>query len=145
MGPFYGLSTESLAVILNSGMTKRALDILGAVILLIIFSPIILLSALFIRLSGSRSVIFRQTRIGLNGKPFQLFKLTTMKPQSHLNGPMISTRRDSRVTLLGRFLRAFGFNELPQLVNVLRGEMSLVGPRPEVPRYLEHWSSEIND
>ena len=128
---------------LHSFKVKRALDIAGAVTTLIVFSPVLLVCIAAIRLSGERKVIFSQRRVGLDGKAFDLLKLTTMREDAHLRGPLISTSNDSRVIPIGRLLRGFGLNELPQLINVLRGEMSLVGPRPEVPRYSDEWDPAI--
>ena len=121
------------------------MDLCGAVIALVIFSPLLLMCAVAIRLSGSRSVIFRQARIGRHGNVFEVLKLTTMKDDAHLNGPLVSKARDPRATRVGRVIRAFGFNELPQLVNVIRGEMSIVGPRPELPNYVAMWSPDVKE
>ena len=127
----------------NSFKVKRVLDILCALAGLIAFTPILLLSAAAIRLGGAREIIFKQRRVGLDGKPFDILKLATMREDAHLDGPLVSASRDPRVTRAGRIVRGFCLNELPQFVNVLRGEMSLVGPRPEVPRYVEHWPPEV--
>ena len=123
---------------------KRALDILGAAIGLTISAPIIGAAALAVRLSSPGPAFFRQTRIGLYGRRFTLYKLRTMVADAeqqkdalaHLNemsGPVFKIRKDPRVTPLGSWLRRFSIDELPQLWNVLRGHMSLVGPRPPLP------------
>ena len=101
---------------------------------LILTAPLIALSALAIAVSSGWPVFFRQTRVGRGGRPFQLYKLRTMKPS--LDGPQITSGGDTRITRLGKFLRHMKIDELPALWNVLRGEMSLVGPRPEVPRFV---------
>lgn len=123
---------------------KRAIDVTVSVSLLVIALPVILAIAAAIKLSSSGAVLFRQSRCGLNGRVFTLYKFRTMvedaehrrRDLQHLNemdGPVFKLRRDPRVTWLGRFLRRFSLDELPQLWNVLRGDMSLVGPRPPIP------------
>ena len=111
----------------------RWFDGLIALAGLILTAPIIALSGLAIAVSSGLPVLFRQTRVGRSGRPFQLYKLRTMKP---VDGPQITSGTDARITRLGRFLRHSKLDELPTLWNVLRGEMSLVGPRPEVPRFV---------
>jgi len=130
---------------------KRALDVLGAAILLLLFSPIMLTTYLVLWLTTRGRPIFRQERLGLAGRPFTMYKFRTMHPDAirrqHLveneqEGPVFKNRRDPRVTRIGRLLRSTSIDEMPQLVNVLLGQMSLVGPRPplkaEVARY-EPW------
>ena len=123
---------------------KRALDIVLAGILLVLALPILAVLAVLIRLSSSGAVLFRQTRCGRNGRLFTLYKFRTMSPDAeerrreieHLNemdGPVFKAKNDPRVTRFGRFLRKFSLDELPQLWNVLLGDMSLVGPRPPIP------------
>ena len=125
-------------------MSKRVLDIAVAALLLFIGLPIAGLIALMIKLVYGGNVLFRQTRCGLNGRFFTLYKFRTMVEDAeerrrellHLNemkGPVFKLRSDPRVTPLGRLLRRFSLDELPQLWNVLRGDMSLVGPRPPIP------------
>jgi exopolysaccharide biosynthesis polyprenyl glycosylphosphotransferase len=122
-------------------IVKRAIDILGSASLLILLLPFLLLVALLIKLDSPGPVLFRQERFGLNRRRFKVLKFRTMvrgadKHQAKLEelneaeGPVFKIRNDPRVTALGRFLRQFSIDELPQLINVLRGEMSLVGPRP---------------
>lgn len=137
------LRPQSLGSILNSGRFKRVVDVVGALAALIIFSPIVILCMVAIRLGGEPSVIFRQERVGRNGNSFKILKLSTMKPGAHLSGPLVSTNKDPRVTRVGRIIRPWRLNELPQFVNVLRGEMSLVGPRPEVTKYVAQWAPEF--
>ena len=123
---------------------KRLLDVALSGLLLLIAAPIVGLVALLIRLSTGGKIIFRQTRCGLNGRSFTLYKFRTMVEDAedrrgallHLNemkGPVFKLRSDPRVTRVGRFLRKFSLDEIPQLWNVLRGDMSLVGPRPPIP------------
>jgi lipopolysaccharide/colanic/teichoic acid biosynthesis glycosyltransferase len=102
---------------------------------LIAASPFIALTALVIAVTSRGPVIFRQTRVGQHGRMFELYKLRTMSPSA--DGPQITSGNDARITRLGRFLRHTKLDELPTLWNVLRGDMSLVGPRPEVPRFVK--------
>jgi lipopolysaccharide/colanic/teichoic acid biosynthesis glycosyltransferase len=123
---------------------KRVLDVLGAVMGLVLSSPTLLFAALAIKLESRGPVLYRSTRIGRGGRPFTFYKLRSMVNGAdrkqhelfHLNesdGPVFKIARDPRITRVGRFLRVTSIDELPQLVNVLRGEMSLVGPRPPIP------------
>ena len=102
---------------------------------LIIAAPFMMLTAVAIVVSSGRPVFFRQRRVGQNGRMFDLYKLRTMRSSSA--GPQITSSRDERITPVGRFLRRTKLDELPTLWNVLRGDMALVGPRPEVPRYVD--------
>jgi len=113
---------------------QRLFDLIVASFLLLISAPLFLLLALLVRLSSADPVFFRQTRLGRGGKPFRILKFRTMVANS-TNGPVITVAGDRRVTPIGKILRRTKLDELPQLLNVLRGEMSLVGPRPEVPEY----------
>lgn len=112
---------------------KRAFDIAAAGVLLIVLSPLIALIACLIRLSGPGPIIYSGWRVGRYGRPFRVLKFRTMTQAA---GREITASDDPRVTRLGRRLRATKLDELPQLVNVLKGEMSLVGPRPEAPRFV---------
>ncbi len=112
---------------------NRALDLLIAAVGLIITSPILLAAAIAIRLEGGGPVIYRQSRVGLGGREFEMLKLRTMVAGSDPVGVgAIVTSTDSRVTRVGRFLRRSSLDELPNLINVLRGEMAIVGPRPTI-------------
>ena len=112
---------------------SRALDILIAVIGLVLLGPVLAIAALFIRLEGGGPVIYRQRRVGLNGEEFELLKLRTMVAGSDPVGVgTVVARDDPRVTRIGRFLRRTSLDEIPNLVNVLRGEMAIVGPRPTI-------------
>jgi len=119
---------------------KRVFDVIGAAVALIIASPILFLCAVAVLLESRGPAFFRQWRVGKNGKPFQVFKLRTMIHGADKRGPKITASGDSRITRVGRILRKTKMDELPQLFNVLRGEMSLVGPRPEVPEYTLKYS-----
>ena len=129
---------------------KRMLDLVGALIALVLSGPLVLLAALAIKLESRGPVFYRSTRVGRGGRPFTFYKLRSMvngadrhrHHLSHLNecdGPVFKISRDPRVTMVGRFLRTTSLDELPQLWNVLRGEMSLVGPRPPLPDEVSHY------
>jgi lipopolysaccharide/colanic/teichoic acid biosynthesis glycosyltransferase len=112
----------------------RALDILIALTALVLLSPVLLIAALAIKLGSRGPVLYRQRRVGLRGREFELLKLRTMVPGSDPVGVgTVVTRDDPRVTGAGRFLRRSSLDEIPNLVNVLRGEMAIVGPRPTIP------------
>lgn len=114
---------------------KRALDVAGAAAGLVVLSPVLLAVAAAIKFLDPGPVFYTQTRVGLGSKPFKMFKFRTMRDGG--GGPLVTAVADARVTRLGRLLRRTKLDELPQLLNVLRGDMSVVGPRPEVPRYVE--------
>jgi len=124
-------------------MLKRAFDILGGGFGIILLLPLFLLIALLIKLDSSGPIFFRQERIGLFGKKFQIYKFRTMEVGAESKELQITVGLDRRITRIGFFLRKYKFDELAQLINVLRGDMSLVGPRPEVPRYVEFYSPEV--
>jgi lipopolysaccharide/colanic/teichoic acid biosynthesis glycosyltransferase len=113
----------------------RLLDVTGALIALIVLAPLFALAALLILLTDGRPILFRHGRIGRNGERFLILKFRTMRTGS--SGLALTTSKDGRVTKAGAWLRRLKIDELPQLVNVLRGEMSLIGPRPEAPEYVE--------
>lgn len=113
----------------------RFCDVLVAFLGLSLFSPLLVLVALAIRLSSKGPIIFRQQRVGQNGRSFQLYKFRTMRAST--GGPQVTARDDKRITWLGTILRKLKIDELPELWNVLKGEMALVGPRPEVERYVD--------
>jgi lipopolysaccharide/colanic/teichoic acid biosynthesis glycosyltransferase len=104
---------------------------------LVILSPLFLIVAVLIKLNSRGPVFFRQRRVGHHGRPFGLIKFRSMTHEASRTGPLVTASGDRRVTLVGRLLRGAKIDELPQLWNVVRGDMSLVGPRPEVPRYVE--------
>ena len=128
----------------GSKILKRAFDLIVASILLILASPIILAAAIAILIEDGGPVLFRQERIGQYGKPFDILKLRSMRvdAESH-SGPTWSPVNDPRTTRVGRFVRRTSIDELPQLINVLRGEMSIVGPRPERPVFVERFRREL--
>ncbi|HMW96205.1 MAG TPA: sugar transferase [Flavobacteriales bacterium] len=117
-------------------MTKRLFDIGFALVLLIVLFPLLLVLALFVAFTSPGGAFFRQTRTGMEGKEFRLLKFRTMRPGSETKGQLTVGTRDPRVTSIGVLLRRSKLDELPQLWNVLVGDMSVVGPRPEVPKYV---------
>jgi lipopolysaccharide/colanic/teichoic acid biosynthesis glycosyltransferase len=119
---------------------KRAFDVTTAAVGLVVLTPVLLAVAAAIMLLDPGPVFFTQTRVGLGSKPFELFKYRTMRASG--GGPPITSGADARVTPLGRLLRKTKLDELPQLFNVLRGDMSVVGPRPEVPKYVEMFKDD---
>jgi sugar transferase EpsL len=124
----------------GSGLAKRAFDLVASIGLLVVLSPVLLALSLLVRWRLGSPVLFRQTRPGLGGRPFELRKFRTMHDTRGPNGDLLSDAE--RLTPLGRFLRASSLDELPELLNVLRGEMSLVGPRPLLAEYLPLYSPE---
>ena len=129
---------------------KRLTDVALSTLLLALAAPVVVAVAAAIKLSSGGAVLFRQTRCGMNGRRFTLYKFRTMVEGAeelrlevaHLNemdGPVFKASNDPRVTGVGRFLRKFSLDELPQLWNVLKGDMSLVGPRPPIPEEVEHY------
>jgi exopolysaccharide biosynthesis polyprenyl glycosylphosphotransferase len=136
---------------------KRLLDIIAALILLVLVSPLWLFIVLWIRLDSSGPALFKQTRVGLRGKPYTIYKFRTMVQDSEaimhdkiekvkdLEKFIFQEKDDPRVTRSGRFLRKTSLDELPQLLNILIGNMSLVGPRPEVPEIVKLYSDEQSE
>jgi exopolysaccharide biosynthesis polyprenyl glycosylphosphotransferase len=122
---------------------KRGVDLVGSALILMILSPFLMLVALAIKLDSRGSVFYAQERMGLDAKPFWCLKFRSMRIDAETDGPGWTTEDDPRVTRLGRFIRRFSIDELPQLINVLVGEMSLVGPRPERPMYVEQFRRSI--
>jgi lipopolysaccharide/colanic/teichoic acid biosynthesis glycosyltransferase len=126
-------------------MIKRAFDILTAAIALALLSPLLLIVALLVRLTSPGPIFFRQERIGRGFRPFRIYKFRSMVPDAPKQGGPITFGADPRITKVGRFLRATKIDELPQLINVLNGDMSLVGPRPEVRKYVEMFHDDYAD
>jgi lipopolysaccharide/colanic/teichoic acid biosynthesis glycosyltransferase len=121
-------------------MINRLFDFSSALIGLIVFSPLFLITSLIIKLTSTGPVFHRGERVGLNGRLFNLYKFRTMIASAATIGPGITVKDDPRVTWVGRLLRGTKIDELPQLINVLKGDMSLVGPRPEDPRYVAQYT-----
>jgi exopolysaccharide biosynthesis polyprenyl glycosylphosphotransferase len=135
-------------------LAKEAIDRLGAAVLLILLAPVLACTALAVRVADSGPVIFRQARVGRHGQPFTMYKFRSMRVDAerwrpllerfndHSGGALFKMRHDPRVTAVGRLIRRLSVDELPQLVNVLRGEMSLVGPRPSLPSEVEKYETD---
>jgi lipopolysaccharide/colanic/teichoic acid biosynthesis glycosyltransferase len=119
---------------------KRLFDIVFALTMLLLLAPLFLVLACWVAMDSRGGVFFGQQRVGKGGKHFTLWKFRTMKPHSEKGGQLTVGSSDVRITRAGYFLRKFKVDELPQLWNVVRGEMSVVGPRPEVPRYVAHYT-----
>ena len=137
-------------------ISKRAFDIVAATLGLILISPILAVSALTIRITSGPGVFFTQTRVGRDGAPFTVYKLRTMVPdaeamlpelmdQNEAAGPMFKMEKDPRVTPVGHLLRKTSIDELPQLLNVVKGDMSLVGPRPALPHEAVQWNDDLRE
>ena len=126
-------------------MTKRLFDIVVSLFGLICFFPLLLLVAILIKFDSTGPVFFSQTRMGMRFRPFQILKFRTMVVDSSTRGQSITVGDDPRITRVGRFLRKSKIDELPQLFNVLKGDMSLVGPRPEIPEFVNLFRSEFEE
>ena len=135
--------TSPLSVASRPGaLVKRTVDIVAAALGLCVLSPLFAVCAMAVTWDSPGPVLFRQTRVGRYGKPFTLLKFRSMMQDADRQGLKVTAAGDPRVTGVGRWLRATKLDELPQLLNVLRGEMSLVGPRPEVPEYVAGYDVE---
>ena len=127
----------------GSLILKRLFDILASLILLIILSPLFIIFSIMIKLDSKGSIMFKQNRVTENGRIFKIFKFRTMVENADKNGSQVTVENDSRVTKIGKFLRKFRLDEIPQLINILIGDMSFVGTRPEVPKYVELYTDEM--
>lgn len=121
---------------------KRILDVVSSAIFLMAFLPVWLIIALMVALESPGGVFYRQIRVGKNNRDFYLYKFRTMRVGSDKKGLLTVGERDNRITKVGYFLRKYKIDEFPQLINVLKGDMSLVGPRPEVRKYVDMYSPE---
>ena len=122
----------------SNKVLKRLFDLIGSALLLVVLSPLLLIVAVAVKLDSRGPVLFRQERMGRGFRPFTIYKFRTMVADApRLGGKLTAGDRDPRITRVGRLLRRWKLDELPQLVNILKGDMSIVGPRPEVPRYVE--------
>lgn len=123
---------------------KRSMDLFGAVVACVVFSPVMLICAMLIKLTSEGPVLFKQERIGLHNRPFYMYKFRSMRLQTEADEKKGWTvKNDPRVTGIGKFMRRTSIDELPQLFNILRGDMSLIGPRPERPQFVEKFKEEI--
>jgi len=116
---------------------KRLIDVTASSIALIILSPFLLFLAIRVRFSSSGPIFYSQERIGLKGRPFRIYKFRSMFTNAESNGPSLSSENDPRITPWGKVMRKWRFDELPQFYNILKGDMSLVGPRPERKYYID--------
>ncbi|MFP4664590.1 MAG: sugar transferase [Bacteroidales bacterium] len=123
-------------------MAKRIFDIIFSLLGLIVLSPFFVILAFAIILDSPGGVFYRQIRIGKNGKPFRIYKFRSMRSGSDKKGKLTVGSTDCRITKTGSFIRKYKFDEFAQLINVLKGDMSLVGPRPEVPEYVSKYTDE---
>jgi lipopolysaccharide/colanic/teichoic acid biosynthesis glycosyltransferase len=126
-------------------MAKRVFDLLGAAVALVLLAPLLAAIALWIKLDSPGPVLFRQQRVGRHGRPFAIRKFRTMVADAPRRGPQLTIGDDPRITRAGAFLRRAKLDELPQLIDVLAGHMSLVGPRPEVPSYVAQYPADLRD
>jgi lipopolysaccharide/colanic/teichoic acid biosynthesis glycosyltransferase len=124
-------------------IAKRVFDVLFSLLALGLLSPLLLLVALGVKLDSRGPVFFRQVRVGRHGREFRIFKFRTMREDAESSGPPITVGGDPRITGFGAFLRKYKIDEFPQFLNVLAGDMSVVGPRPEVPRYVAHYPADM--
>lgn len=124
---------------------KRFLDFLASLLGLVLLSPVICILAVVVKLSDRGPVFFIQSRVGMRFKTFRFIKFRTMLNNAEAIGPQVTTEKDHRITRVGRFLRRTKLDELPQLLNVLWGDISLVGPRPEVAKYVEAYKSDYEE
>jgi lipopolysaccharide/colanic/teichoic acid biosynthesis glycosyltransferase len=136
-------STDSpVQPVLGDTVARRAVDVVAAAVGLAASSPLLAAIALAVRLDSPGPAVFRQARVGVGGAPFLMYKFRTMVVDAESVGPAVSGNADPRVTRVGALLRKTKLDELPQLLNVLRGDMTLIGPRAEVPAYVAHYSTE---
>ena len=125
--------------------SKRLFDLFFVIPGLLLLAPVLLTIALIIKLKDGGDVMFKQVRVGQHGKNFEVLKFRTMVLNAEKLGDKVTTGDDPRITPIGHTLRKYKFDELPQLINVLKGEMSLVGPRPEVPEYVEFYPDDVRN
>lgn len=124
-------------------LCKRIFDIVVSAIMLVIISPVLIILAAMIKMDSKGPVFFRQIRVTAYGKKFRIFKFRTMVQNAESLGTQVTTNQDARVTRVGKLLRGCRLDELPQLLNILKGEMTFVGTRPEVPKYVSAYSKEM--
>lgn len=125
-----------------NSIIKRIFDFFAALIGIIIISPVLIIVSIAIKLDSKGNVMFLQKRVGKDGKEFNIYKFRTMVSNAEKIGKQLTVGKDNRITKVGGFLRKYKIDELPQLFNVLKGDMSLVGPRPEVPKYVALYNEE---
>ena len=137
IGAINAPAIDTPAVMVRNPQGKRVFDLAVSAAGLFILSPLMLLIALLIKCTSKGPVLYRQERVGKGGKPFTMYKFRSMRTDAEKDGPALSRRNDPRITKTGRFLRKSRLDELPQLWNVVRGDMSMVGPRPERQYFID--------
>jgi Undecaprenyl-phosphate glucose phosphotransferase len=138
------ISIDDVSLRGGKSLLKRAVDIAVSALGLVVLSPLLLVLAAVVKLTSAGPVFFRQERMGLDGRRFRMIKFRTMiRSAEDESGPVMSRPGDPRLTKIGRFLRKFSLDELPQLINVIKGEMSLIGPRPERPEFVREFAGKI--
>ena len=137
------VNLQSVGVLGINALAKRAFDVILSALFLALLAPLMLLVAALVKIGSPGPVLYRQERVGLDGKPFRMLKFRTMQDGAEQDGPRFAEPRDPRVTSLGPLLRRTSIDELPQLLNVLAGDMSLVGPRPERPVFIDKFRRHI--
>lgn len=135
------MTSPSDDVCLDSSL-RRGIDVILSVLGLFLLSPLLLTLGLLVKWTSPGPAIYTQERVGRGGEPFQIWKFRTMAVGADLAGPLVSGGSDPRVTAIGRWLRAHRLDELPQLVNVVRGDLTIFGPRPEVAHYVAHYTDD---
>jgi exopolysaccharide biosynthesis polyprenyl glycosylphosphotransferase len=124
---------------------KRSFDIVFALMLFVLLSPVMLATIAIVKIESAGPAIFKQERLGLGGRAFVIYKFRSMRLDAENSGPVWATKKDTRTTRTGRFLRKYRIDELPQLINIMRGDMSFVGPRPEREYFYEKFERRIPD
>jgi lipopolysaccharide/colanic/teichoic acid biosynthesis glycosyltransferase len=137
--PYYDLLRKKV----GSLLIKRLFDIVMSIVLLIILSPVFLIVSLFIKADSKGPIFYRQERVTQYGKIFKILKFRTMVQNADKIGTLVTINNDSRVTKIGKKLRKYRLDEIPQLLNIITGDMTFVGTRPEVPKYVAHYTDEM--
>jgi len=143
LNPSWMIYAEGFTRKSSRQVAARCLDLAGGVALLLVAWPFMLLVALAVWLEDGSPILYRQTRVGLLGKPFELLKFRSMTKQAEAGGAQWALKGDTRITKVGSVIRKVRFDELPQIFNIVRGQMSLVGPRPERPEFVEALAQKI--
>ena len=137
------IETSDFKIPADQAVIKRGLDIIMASVLLVVASPVMLITAILIKLTSPGPVFYRQVRITKGGEEFEILKFRSMSTSAESkSGPVIATKNDARVTFIGKYIRSLRIDELPQLINVLKGEMSMIGPRPERPFFVNQFQEQ---
>jgi undecaprenyl phosphate N,N'-diacetylbacillosamine 1-phosphate transferase len=136
------LSSKKIISIMYKNYFKLIIDFMLSVFILLLISPLLLITAILIKIYDPGPIIFKQKRVGLNEKEFDIYKFRTMIVNADSVGPVLTQDNDPRITKLGKFLRRTSIDEFPQFINVLKGEMSIIGPRPEVPSIVKDYTTE---